>query len=250
MPVAAVAAIATAGATVYGANKSSKATAAASKAATDSTAANNALEREIYSQNKTALQPFMAQGAAYTGKVNDFLQTNPFNYDPGQFQADPGYQFRLQQGNANLQQQNAATNTRLSGSAQKALLNYGQGMASQEYGNWWNRDQARIASENNVQQNYLGALTGQQQVGASAASALAGVGTNYANNVSQNNQFAANQVGNAALVNGNNQASLANNLATTGANLFGQISNRGSSYSPLAAQAAPYDPLRAAGFYN
>jgi len=240
MPVAAIAAVATAGASVYASNKQSKAAKAAAKSATDSTAANNALQREIYGKNEGYLKPYIGDGQVASGQINNLLATNPYATSTGaSFEADPGYQFRLQQGFGGVQQQNAATNTRLSGSAQKALLNYGQGAAAQEFGNWWNRDQSQLANKNNAVSNYLNALTGTRGAGISAGSALAGVGQNYAGQVGQNNQWAANQVGNAALVNGNNQASLANNLATTGANLFGQISNRGSSYNPNGSPIIP-----------
>ena len=63
--------------------------------------------------------------AAFTGKVN-----------LGQ---DPGYAFRLAEGNRALNQSAAARGGLISGNALKAAQRYGQEMASQEYGNAYQR---------------------------------------------------------------------------------------------------------------
>lgn len=52
---------------------------------------------------------------------------------------DPGYQFRLQQGTQALQNSAAARGTLNDSGTLKALTDYGQGAASQEYQNVWNR---------------------------------------------------------------------------------------------------------------
>jgi hypothetical protein len=62
---------------------------------------------------------------AFTGQVN--------------LQADPGYQFRLSEGLKALDRQAAARGGLISGSALKAAQRYGQDMASQEYGQAYNR---------------------------------------------------------------------------------------------------------------
>ncbi len=53
---------------------------------------------------------------------------------------DPGYQFRLGQGEQALQQGAAAKGTLNGGATQKAILGYGQDYASNEFNNVWNRD--------------------------------------------------------------------------------------------------------------
>jgi hypothetical protein len=53
---------------------------------------------------------------------------------------DPGYQFRVQQGTAALQNAAAAKGTLADSGTLKALQDYGQGAASQEYQNVWARD--------------------------------------------------------------------------------------------------------------
>jgi hypothetical protein len=52
------------------------------------------------------------------------------------FQTSPGYQFALQQGLNGVQSSAAAGGYGMSGAEQKALSDYGQNMANQEYGNW------------------------------------------------------------------------------------------------------------------
>jgi hypothetical protein len=54
--------------------------------------------------------------------------------------ADPGYQFRTQQGQTALQNAAAARGTLNDSGTLKALIDYGQGAASQEYQQVWNRD--------------------------------------------------------------------------------------------------------------
>lgn len=98
---------------------------------------------------------------------------------------DPGYQFRLQQGQKALQAQQSAGGGVLGGGAQKAAMQYGQGFASNEYQNAWNRVmQGR-------QQQY-GMLSGLAGMGEQAAGGLtnaamtgAGLGTNAAMGMNQ-----------------------------------------------------------------
>lgn len=53
---------------------------------------------------------------------------------------DPGYKFRLQQGEDALQNWAAAKGTLNDSSTGKAMIDYGQGAGSQEYANVWNRN--------------------------------------------------------------------------------------------------------------
>ena len=53
--------------------------------------------------------------------------------------ADPGYQFRVDQGRKALEQSAAGRGTLRTGGTLKDILGYGQNMASQEYGNVFNR---------------------------------------------------------------------------------------------------------------
>lgn len=112
-----------------------------------------------------------------------------------QFRNSTGYNFRVKEGMNALNSGYAGAGTIKSGAAMKAAVDYGQNMASQEFG------------------NYLNALGNQQGVGMSSASALAGVGQNFANSMSAINTNRADAVGNAALANAGNINSM---LGTAG----------------------------------
>jgi hypothetical protein len=103
----------------------------------------------------------------------------------GMFQTSPGYQFRFNEGIRAIDNSGAARGNLFSGSTLKALTNYGQGVGSQEYGNWTN------------------SLANLGNVGYGATSATAGARGNLAGNLTNiyTNQGAQNA--NASLAGGN-----------------------------------------------
>jgi len=134
------------------------------------------LQNQQYQENVKRQQPFYQAGVnALPELVNASKYTN-FGMD--QFQADPGYAFRLSEGQKALEQSAAARGGLLSGGAGKALTNYGQNAASQEYTNAFNRYQAE-------RQARLGPLQ-----------SLTGMGQTTANQVGQAGQTMATNVGN------------------------------------------------------
>ena len=72
-------------------------------------------------------------------------------------QADPGYQFQLQQGNQALERSLAARGLGQSGAALKAAQEYGQGLANQTYNDYFNR-QAQLAGQGFGAAQGLGSL--------------------------------------------------------------------------------------------
>lgn len=113
-----------------------------------------------------------------------------------------GYQFRLGEGMNALNSGYAGRGVVQSGAAMRAAQEYGQNFASAEFN------------------NYLGALTGQQGVGLSATSALAGVGQNYVNNVTANNNSAGSAAANALIAKGANNP-FAGAIGMVGGGLYG-----------------------------
>ena len=155
------------------------------------------LQKPWYDVGTRALPKLEAQAnampAAFTGKVT-----------LGQ---DPGYAFRLAEGQKALERQAAARGGLISGSALKAAQRYGQEMGSQEYQNAYQRAldvyNAGVKREA-TGYNRLAALAG---VGQTAAGELASQAGTYGSNVGNlTMQNAANQ-GNAALSMGNIRAS-------------------------------------------
>lgn len=127
-------------------------------------------------------------------------------------QNDPGYQFRLQQGQQALQNSAAARGGLLSGGTAKALTDYNQNAASGEYGNVYNRALQNYNTNYNTFTNdqtntfnRLAALSGQGQVsannlsasGITAAGNAANIGLTSAGQIGQNinNAGAANASG-------------------------------------------------------
>ncbi len=97
--------------------------------------------------------------------------TQSFRFDPN---SDPSYQFRLNQG-LDAINANAATRGLLqSGGTLKALTNYGQQAASQEYGNAYNR-------WNNDQTNRFNRLSSIAGLGQTATRDVTQLGTNVTN---------------------------------------------------------------------
>jgi hypothetical protein len=112
------------------------------------------------------------------------------------FTASPGYQFRQQQGQQAVERSAAAKGGLFSGAAGKALTNYGQNTASQEF------------------DNYLARLFG-----------VAGSGQNAAANLGSLGAGNAAQLGSIYQTIGNNQA----NATMSQANAIGEILNSGAA---------------------
>jgi hypothetical protein len=133
-------------------------------------------------------------GSPYVGDRSDYgVLSERFGMD--QYQEDPGYQFRLNQGVDALTAAGAAGGYLGSGNLGTALVGYGQEMGSQEYANAYNRYMA----ENEAAYNRLAAISGTGQL---SSQYLAGAGGTAAANmgnlaVGGANALAAGQVGSA-----------------------------------------------------
>jgi hypothetical protein len=96
----------------------------------------------LYEKSATYQQPFYDQGTKSLAEIArlqglDGRQAQQDAY--GRFNVSPDYQFRFDQGNRAIQGGAAARGGLYSGRSLKDLTDYGQGQASQEYGNYYNR---------------------------------------------------------------------------------------------------------------
>lgn len=117
-------------------------------------------------------------GMNYGGDPNDPAFgsfTKPFDVEEFYKYQDPGYAFRLQQGQQAVQNRNSAGSGALSGSAYKDLIDYNQGAASTEYGNAFDRYQTS-------QGNIFNRLSSLAQLGQNAAAGVGAQGTQLAGN--------------------------------------------------------------------
>jgi hypothetical protein len=114
-------------------------------------------------------------------------------------QNDPGYQFRLQQGQQALQNSAAARGGLLSGGTAKALSDYNQNAASAEYGNVYNRAYNKFTTDYNQfqqgQTNQFNRYASLAGLGQTSAQQLSNSGLTTANNVASINANAGQQIG-------------------------------------------------------
>ena len=147
-------------------------------------------ERQIEAGEKqfaaqVALQePWRQAGIGALNKLQTATDYTPFG--TSQFEADPGYAFRLSEGQKALDRQAAARGGLISGSALKAASRYGQEMGSQEYQNAFNRYQAERQAKLGPLQSLAGVgQTATQALGAAGESMTSGVNAALGNYGSQ-----------------------------------------------------------------
>ncbi len=110
----------------------------------------NQLADQKLQQGSALYNPYSQSGLAANEKLSQSLAAG---FQPGDLTQDPGYQFRLQEGNQALQRQMAASGLGQSGAAIKAALEYNQGLADQTYNdayNRWNNDNQQLAQQAGV----------------------------------------------------------------------------------------------------
>jgi hypothetical protein len=175
-------------------------------ARTQADAAQRAIDlQERINQQQTQLNaPFYSAGVTSQNRLLDLLGLSgnkgatgygkyAQDFSMGDFESDPGYAFRLSEGQKALERSAAARGGLISGGAMKAAQRYGQDMGSQEYQNAYNRYQTNRAN----QLNPLGSLTQSGQAAANfQAGNLGSYGTNVGNLMGQQGQSqAAGQIG-------------------------------------------------------
>jgi hypothetical protein len=164
---------------VLGESSGGGASGAASQAAGAANQASQAsidLQRRMYEEGVARQQPFYQAGVnALPGYVSGTAAGGDLvrGFTQADYQADPGYAFRLSEGQKALDRQAAMRGGLISGSALKAAQRYGQEMGSQEYGNAYNR----FRDTQSLQRNALAGLAGY---GPTAASSMASAGQSYA----------------------------------------------------------------------
>jgi hypothetical protein len=118
-------------------------------------------------------------------------------FTPANFLAnqDPGYAFRMSEGLKGLERSAAARGGLLSGSALKGITRYGQGLASDEYQNAFNRYQTSRTNTLNPYASLAGvAQSASNTMGTAAGNFGSQMGANI---IGAGNAAAAGQVGSA-----------------------------------------------------
>lgn len=169
-------------------NNSGNSALAAQQQATESA---NRTMREIYDQQRADMEPWRQAGTKALGQMQGDFMAN--------WQQDPGYQFRMNEGMKAINSAAAARGMGNSGATMKALTKYGQDYASNEYDKAYNRNFNRLST-------------------------LAGYGTNASNtNVNSAGNYGAQVSANTI---GMGNAAAANQVAQT--NRMGQTLSNGA----------------------
>ena len=230
-----------AGASVLGGLLSSQGQRAA--ASTQADAANRAIElQDRQRQAEIArLQPQFEAGTNALRQMQSgaFAQPAAFRFGAGDYQADPGYAFRLAEGQKLLDRTAARDSNLFSGGALKAATRYGQDMASQEFGNAYNRAltgyNANVA-RSDTGYNRLAAMAG---LGQTAGTQIGAAGQNYATN-------AGNLMGQAGQATAAGQLGMGNTFNNALGTMASGYQNQSNFDRFLASQRRPslYDAPR------
>jgi hypothetical protein len=148
-----------------------------------------ALQKEMFDQQMAGQEPYRQAGLTGQNRLMELLGLGgnasaagygKYGRDFGMadYQADPGYAFRLSEGQQALDRSAAARGGLISGGALKAATRYGQDMGSQEYQNAFNRYQTNRS-------NQLQPLGNLMASGQSAASNQGMAAGNYGTNAGQ-----------------------------------------------------------------
>lgn len=143
-----------------------KANAAASAAEAQKKSAQDAmdLQNQTYQQQRADQAPWLQAGQT---SLADMLRMTHGGYDASVMANDPGFQFRMAQGQQALERSAAARGGLNSGGMMKSLTRYGQGVASDEF------------------QNRFGRLAQLAGLGQSATQNIGGIGSQHANSMSE-----------------------------------------------------------------
>ena len=153
-------------------------------------------------------QPYYDTGTRALGSMEKMI-TNGNEYLP----QDPGYQFRLDQGNKAINNSAASKGNLLSGATMKAIGTYSQGLASQEFQNAFSRWNELATKGQNAANTISGLQANRGQL---LGTGEADRGTALASNSTQR----AGILGNQATERGLNLASTSSNLGNNLANLY------------------------------
>jgi hypothetical protein len=208
-----------------------------------------ALQREQYLKQLELNEPFRQGGLTGQNMLLAQLQGGPYasakfggvaGYDPASamrnfgasdFQTDPGYAFRLSEGMKALDRTAASRGGLLSGATLKGAQQYGQGLASQEYQNAFNRYQANRAQQAQEYGNAFNRFQTERINTLAPLQSLAGVGQSASQQAAQAAQaYGAGGAGTLGALGAGQTNALANYGSAAGSNIIGAGNARASGY--------------------
>lgn len=191
----------------YSANR--QGAAAKKEAGARSTAAEQAMGKydDVYNQSRTDATPWMETGQQANSRLQALM-----NGDFSSFQADPSYQWQQDQGLQGLSRMAAARGNYRGGATDADILRFNQGLASQEYGKFFDRNMA-LSNQGLGTAQYLGQL-----------------GQNYAQNWAQARGIKGAADGARAAAGPMTQAGYGNALASAASTYMGGMGGGGGGF--------------------
>ena len=169
-------------------NGSNQADASRDAAATQSDAAKYASDQQMamFDKANALQQPWRDAGAGALSQINQLLNSSEWRQPFGmaQFQADPGYQFRMSEGQKGLDRRALAGGKFFSGGALKDMSRFNQDLASNEYQNAFNR----FSTDRSNRLNPLMSMAG---FGQQSAQSLGNMGMTTAGQIGNNAMMGA-----------------------------------------------------------
>lgn len=190
---------------------------------------------QMYNQTQNNLAPYMNMGAGVLPRLQGFAGNVPsfgsFNWNPSN---DPGYQFRLQQGLQGVMDQSTAMGGGInSGNTLKALMDYGQGQASQSYQQEFNNWLAQNSQAMQGQNQAFSQLYNTAGMGQNAAAGVGSAAMQTGQNIGQNIIGAGNASAANSIAQGNIWGSVAQNaFSPTNVNALASYMNPGTGMGP------------------
>jgi hypothetical protein len=176
-------------ASVGGGLIASKGAKKAARAQEDAARRAEATQREFFNRQIELQEPFRQAGMTAQQQIMQLLGIGgdasaegygslARSFGQADFEADPGYAFRQAEGMRALERSAAARGGLMSGNTLKGIQRFGQDLASQEYGNAFNRFQIERTARLNPLQSLMGS-------GQSAANVMTGATGQAASNIGQ-----------------------------------------------------------------
>lgn len=205
----AVSAAGSIGSSIIGANAASDSAAMQAAAAQKA----NKKQQKMYVAQRESLKPWTEAGTnALSGLQNQDFQRD---FTAADFQADPGYEFRMAEGQKALERSAAAKGGLQSGGFMKGLARYSQGVASDEYGKAYDRF-------NSDRDRRFGRLSSIAGMGQNAVGQLNAARQNYANQYGANLTGSANAQGAANMAQANAIGGAISSIGQTGMDMYAQ----------------------------
>lgn len=150
----------------------------------------------------------------------------PFSLSLSEFEADPGYQFRLQEGEKALERAASARGVNTSGRTLKDFIRFNQGMAADEYGRAYGRRYGDFVRRYGNELDVYNARLADRTSRYNRLAGMAGTGQAASSQLASQGLAAGGATASALLNQGN---ALANIYTQSGANQAGAIMSGGAS---------------------